>query len=168
VEAGLNGSGGPVDQSSRSPGLNGADRSTSAFCSMARRLCRLPRLFPLVSSASASAAPRPHHLPFAVNPNPAPLAPSFSSSSPPAFPGPHRLFSSTSIPLDDSILLSSRPCPPLHFVRLSGTYGFLGWLFQVVQAWWSWAPRTPSTASFPRCKVRRRFPPLPFPNHARC
>uniref|UniRef100_A0A804R763 Thioredoxin domain-containing protein n=1 Tax=Zea mays TaxID=4577 RepID=A0A804R763_MAIZE len=63
---------------------------------MARRLCRLPRLFPLVSSASASAAPRPHHLPFAVNPNPAPLAPSFSSSSPPAFPGPHRLFSSTS------------------------------------------------------------------------
>ncbi|XP_066377868.1 thioredoxin O, mitochondrial-like [Miscanthus floridulus] len=63
---------------------------------MARRLCRLSRLFPLVSSASASAAPRPHHLPFAVNPNPAPLAPSFSASLPPAFPAPHRLFSSAS------------------------------------------------------------------------
>lgn len=97
-------------------GLNGAGfrpppLPCTALRSMARRLCRLSRLFPLVSSASASAAPRPHHLPFAVNPNPAPLAPSFSASSPPAFPAPHRLFSSASTPLRDSILLSSRTCP---------------------------------------------------------
>ncbi|TKW23262.1 hypothetical protein SEVIR_4G281600v4 [Setaria viridis] len=62
---------------------------------MARRLCRLPRLFPLVSPASAAAAaPKLHHLPpFAVNPSPAP--PSSSASPSPAFPPLSRLFSSS-------------------------------------------------------------------------
>ncbi|XP_062178850.1 thioredoxin O, mitochondrial-like [Phragmites australis] len=60
---------------------------------MARRLCRLPRLFPLVASASA-AKPHPHLHPLAVNPNPAPLLPSFSQP-PPSLPALTRLFSSS-------------------------------------------------------------------------
>ncbi|WVZ79056.1 hypothetical protein U9M48_026683 [Paspalum notatum var. saurae] len=62
---------------------------------MARRLCRLPRLFPLAASASASAAPKPHHLAFAANPNPARLRPSSASPPPSAFPSLPRLFSSS-------------------------------------------------------------------------
>ncbi|KAK3134311.1 hypothetical protein QOZ80_6AG0547550 [Eleusine coracana subsp. coracana] len=58
---------------------------------MARRLCRLSRLFPL--AASFSAAPKPHRLLVAVNPSPAPLLPSFSSPAP-ALPALSRLFSS--------------------------------------------------------------------------
>ncbi|KAG2613552.1 thioredoxin O, mitochondrial-like isoform X2 [Panicum virgatum] len=57
---------------------------------MARRLCRLSRLFPL-----ASAAPKLPHLPVAVNPSPAPapaLPSSYSASPSPALP---RLFSSS-------------------------------------------------------------------------
>ncbi|TVU08455.1 hypothetical protein EJB05_41860, partial [Eragrostis curvula] len=58
---------------------------------MARRLCRLPRLF---LAASAPAAPKPRHLPVAVNPSPAPYVPSFSTPAP-ALPALSRLFSSS-------------------------------------------------------------------------
>ncbi|CAL5054261.1 unnamed protein product [Urochloa decumbens] len=66
---------------------------------MARRLCRLSRLFPLFSPASASPAAAPklhHHLPVAANPSPAPVFPSASASPSPAFPAVSRLFSSSS------------------------------------------------------------------------
>ncbi|PUZ59585.1 hypothetical protein GQ55_4G054300 [Panicum hallii var. hallii] len=59
---------------------------------MARRLCRLSRLFPLVSLSPASAAPKLPHLPVAVNPSPTPVLPSSSASPSPALP---RLFSSS-------------------------------------------------------------------------
>ncbi|XP_062229506.1 thioredoxin O, mitochondrial-like [Phragmites australis] len=58
---------------------------------MARRLCRLPRFFPLAAAASK---PHPHLVPFALNPNPAPLLPSFSRP-PPSLPTLSRLFSSS-------------------------------------------------------------------------
>ncbi|CAN6163155.1 unnamed protein product [Urochloa humidicola] len=64
---------------------------------MARRLCRLARLFPLVSpaSASTSAAPKLHHLPVAANPSPAPVLPSSAASPSSALPALSRLFSSS-------------------------------------------------------------------------
>ncbi|CAL5049182.1 unnamed protein product [Urochloa decumbens] len=65
---------------------------------MARRLCRLSRLFPLVSPASASTSAAPklhHHLPSAANPSPAPRLPSSAPSPSPAFPSLSRLFSSS-------------------------------------------------------------------------
>nr|CAB3468672.1 unnamed protein product [Digitaria exilis] len=70
---------------------------------MAGRLCRLSRLFPLVSFASSSsaaaavaAAPGLHgQLPFAVNPSPAPALPSSPASPSPALPALSRVFSSS-------------------------------------------------------------------------
>ncbi|CAN6207008.1 unnamed protein product [Urochloa humidicola] len=67
---------------------------------MARQLCRLSRLFPLVSPASASAsaataAPKLHHLPGAVNPSPAPALPASFASPYRALPALSRLFSSS-------------------------------------------------------------------------
>ncbi|CAN6177207.1 unnamed protein product, partial [Urochloa humidicola] len=64
---------------------------------LARRLCRLARLFPLVSpaSASTSAAPKLHHLPVAANPSPAPVLPSAAASPSSALPTLSRLFSSS-------------------------------------------------------------------------
>ncbi|KQK17022.1 thioredoxin O, mitochondrial isoform X1 [Brachypodium distachyon] len=60
---------------------------------MARRLCRLPRLFPFVTAPK-----RQHPLPVAINPSPAAPRPSFSSPTtrlPPLFPALCRPFSSS-------------------------------------------------------------------------
>lgn len=140
---------------------------TPHFRSMARRLCRLYRL--VSASASASAAPRPHHLPFAVNPSPAPLAPSSSASSPPGFAAPYRLFSSASIPLHDSILLPSRPCPAGILRGARRLTGRLDWL---CCRWFQHGGRGLrgflQQHPFQGARYGADFLFSPFPNPARC